>query len=747
MTATTSANKGFFGKRFLSDIVENKKILIVNFVLELLGLPVVSVIALIFAGLEQRSDSLTTVEFERQYMYLYLLLFPFLLIAIGTILISLLLGFVIALFHFNYLYRKSVVDMHYSLPLSNTQRFFADYLSGLGIYLVPVLISVILSFMILGGGSMFVDLSDYWSIIPSVIKAGFIVIVGMILLYTLSVFSIVFCGSTFEAIFGILALNVMIPSTIACVWLAVINTSTYGMVGENIFTSPIFTSTSPLGAVVFFFMYFFNSLGAGSYESSFYNTMYIRWMAITLVAIAVYLLVAFLLYKLRKAESVSKPYVYKSFFYIVCTMAVFCVMSLFISNGVNVIPAIVLCAVGWFIIEVITRRGFKKFWTAPIGFTAAVLGVFIICGVCELTDGFGASRHVPSALSVESVTVEINSDNIFYYGLYNIEFKDNNVIKAVTEFNKEAVDRHFNYDNYKYTPINDIDEDYDRYDGVNVEITYQTLYGSTVMREYDVMSSMLDDLVEAVLLSDEYAEYAANDIAVSAMNNSNNGGYFYNFDQAVKNSKKGGRLEVYDRIMMGETTVSLTTDSLKELRDAYETDLELMTADDLRSSKVYGYIGHAHWVLDSFENTKAFLSAHDIEISPVNEDIFEEFRYQGKNLNVISNPRVYSAPYDFFNSENRYYSYYGSSYYGSNESKLAKMDSITTATVGRLYSYYSSGMDRYTPVNEELVDVLNNATPIIIGEMPIAVINVDGYVFYIRDTAENREMMNRYYKN
>lgn len=743
MTATTSTTKGFFGKRFLSDIVENKKILIVNFVLELLGLPVVSIIALIFAGLEQRRDTLSSVEFERQYMYLYLLLIPFLLIAIGTILISLMLGFVIALFHFNYLYRKSVVDMHYSLPLSNTQRFFADYLSGLGIYLVPVIISVILSFMILGAGSMFVDLSDYWSIIPSVIKAGFIVIVGMILLYTLSVFSIVFCGSTFEAIFGILALNVMIPSTIACVWLAVINTSTYGMVGENIFSSPIFTSTSPLGAVVFFFMYFFNSVDSDA--SSFYNTMYIRWMAITLVVIVLYLLVAFLLYKLRKAESVSKPYVYKSFFYIVCTMAVFCIMSLFISNGVNVIPAIVLCAVGWFIIEVITRRGFKKFWTAPIGFTAAVLGVFIICGICELTDGFGASRRVPSALSVDSVTIEFNG-NVLNCGENDIEFRDKNVIKAVTEFNKEAVDRHFNYDNYKYKPIKDVDDEYDYYDSVYVEITYQTLYGSTVMREYVVMSSMLDKVTEAILLSDEYAKYTADNIAISVINRYN-AGYYYDYDQAIKNSKKGGEIEIYNRIMMSEMTVSLSKDSVKELREAYEKDLLNMTASDLRSSKVYGYLGgSSFWVLESFENTIAFLNAHDIKISPLDENILNEFRSQGVNLDVVSNPRIYSSPYDFFsdNEWSRYY--YGNKYYGSNKSELAEMDSIATAAVGSWYHYYSGEMNRYTPLNDELVEVLNNATPIIIGEKPIVAMSVGGYTFYIRDTAENREIVNRYLK-
>ena len=37
MTATTSAaTKNYFGKRYLTDILENKKVLIINFVLELL---------------------------------------------------------------------------------------------------------------------------------------------------------------------------------------------------------------------------------------------------------------------------------------------------------------------------------------------------------------------------------------------------------------------------------------------------------------------------------------------------------------------------------------------------------------------------------------------------------------------------------------------------------------------------------------------------------------------------------------
>lgn len=48
MTAVTSSKKAnFFGTRYLNNISGNKKQFIINIVLELLGLPVFSVIAII----------------------------------------------------------------------------------------------------------------------------------------------------------------------------------------------------------------------------------------------------------------------------------------------------------------------------------------------------------------------------------------------------------------------------------------------------------------------------------------------------------------------------------------------------------------------------------------------------------------------------------------------------------------------------------------------------------------------------
>lgn len=129
--------------------------------------------------------------------------------------------------------------------------------------------------------------------------------------------------------------------------------------------------------------------------------MYCKWIVITAIVVLLYVGAAYLLYRFRKAEDVSKPYVYKAFFYVIMTMAVFCILSLFISLNGFVVAGILMCAIGWFIMEIITRRGFKKFWTAPIGFVAAVLSVFLICGICDVTHGFGMAKHVPATVNIE----------------------------------------------------------------------------------------------------------------------------------------------------------------------------------------------------------------------------------------------------------------------------------------------------------------------------------------------------------
>ncbi|MBO6116826.1 MAG: hypothetical protein J6P14_06740 [Ruminococcus sp.] len=747
MTATTSANKSFFGRRFITDLASNRRLLIINIVLELLGLPVITGAALALMKISELEEANPTLDYDE----LYLLIIPFIMLGTVTIIVGILLGIVIALFHYDYLYRKSIVDMNYSLPLSTTQRFFADYLSGLCIYMIPAVCASILSLIIYATGSMFIDTSQISEILPNLIMMVVAELVGMVMLYTVSILSIVFCGSTFEAIYSVLAVNVMIPSVIACLWFAVISASSYGMVFENIVTSPLFTATSPIGVAAFILEFMSNSPRdtINGEMMQYYNSMFIRWIIVTVIMTVIYLAAAFLLNHFRKAESVSKPYVYKAFFYMIFGASVFCIMSLFISNGITSIPAVIMCAVGWFIMEVITRRGFKKFWTAPIGFIATVIGVYMICGFCNITNGFGASRRVPSAVSVESVNIGITNDAILPYDIEEVSFRDKDVIKSVIALNKEAVDRHFNFDNYSYDYI-DFDEREDGYDNsTTINISYHTFYGTSTQRRYDVPSYMLADIIKGVLTSDEYASYAQSEIAYNLVNYAHE---YSNADES-ENSNRPLRCTILNKLHQEALTKSFTRKEIDSISKAYEEDLKNMTESDLMEGNVYCYIGD-YWVLDSFENTKEALG---VDIAPIDITAIDNTSTYSSGFSISKYPTIYYDVRETFEQKedlehqpfsvlrNHYYYDYDS----NDNERFAKLDTLVSIFPTSNYYYNGYDYESETPVraNKYLEKLIETAKPIVIGEKPIAMIRSNGYQLYIIDTKENRELIKKYYNS
>ncbi len=760
MTATTSANKSFFGKRFLTDLAENKKILIINFVLEILGLPIITAVILTMIKISELEEKFPDSNYEDTY----LIIIPFLLLGIGTFCISMFLGIVVSLFHFDYLYRKPIVDMHYSLPLNSSQRFIADYFSGLCIYIIPAIISVITSIIIYVSGSSVIENTDLMKAFPVILELAAALIVGMVMLYTISILSIVFCGSTFEAIYSIIAVNVMIPSVIACIWFAVISASSYGMVFENIVSSPLFTSTSPIGAIVFIYIFMFESLPASLNDDKlqYFNSMFIQWIIVAVIMTVVYFAAAFLLNRFRKAESVSKPYVYKAFFYIIFGASVFCIMSLFISNGLSSIPAVIMCAVGWFIMEVITRRGFKKFWTAPLGFIATVIGVYMICGFCDLTNGFGASRRVPPAISVESVTFETEYDSsVLPYDIKDIKFRDKDVIKAVTALNKEAVNRHFSFDDYDYEYFDPAGTSDAYNNSITVRMNYHTYYGTNVARKYEVPTYMLADVASAILTSDEYADYASEQIAYGIINGSGytpspNNAYYTDLDSALK-SNHSFKCPIFNKLHKISLTTAYSSKEVQEIRKAYAEDLKNMTASDLKESNVYCYISD-FWVLDSFENTKEALG---IDLAPIDITTLENNSsdyYSSDGFSISKYPTVYfdvkesfeqaqdrkRRPFSIFTG---YYEYYDH----SDNNRYAKLDTIVHIfPLDRYYGYSSYNnydTDTTLRINSYLEDLIEVAKPIVIDEKPVAVISCEGYQLYIIDTPENRDLIKKYFKN
>lgn len=715
MTAVKSSKKSFFWTRYLNNLRGNSKNLIVNIIFEILGLPVLSVIAIIGFYYDNKENMTAAEEVMQDAVMAGCI--PFGIIACCTLAGSVLMGSVIALAQYSYLYKKTITDMNYSLPLSTTQRFFADYLSGFTIYIGIPLVSVAFSLGILGVGSIFVNMTEMWKEMPFILSLVFIVITAMIQYYTMAVFALSFCGNTFESHFSILAFAIMIPATIGCLWGAITKSSAFGMTASAILTKGIFTSTNPIGAAFFFFRYgeaYFDENGTAF-------PMYMKWLGFTLLMIAVYLGSAYLLQRFRKAEDVSKPYVYRSFFYAIMTMGTFCVLSLFIMAEAFIVAGIVICAVIWFIMEIITRRGFKKFWTAPVAFATAVISVLGICWICDITNGFGASKRVPSAMSVNSVTISLDNLTGAEY-INNIKFRDSDVIKATVELNKEIVDRHFNSEKYSYnkTSIKANDYGYQK-DDHYVEFEYTTLTGSTTMREYRINSGMADKLVKAILLSDEYANYKASRMGNIISSN-------------VHDIKDGNKynINIEDKLLLNsvDKKSTVTARQLDEIRNAYIKDMQDMTEEELLNGDVYCFIDNI-WVLTSFENT---IKALDVDVPEISYDSFKDTSYM---VNINTNPKIYTDVQAYLeNEDGSIYNYY---YQDSNDKYYTSLaDKITKAYPDYNYSDNSKSVG---VGKDNVLEIIQNCTPIIIGEMPLAIVTVDGQEFYLRNTPENAELL------
>ena len=158
MTATPSQSKlRPFWLNARTKLIANRKPLIVYGVLQLLGLPliVLSAVLAISASLHYVPYNFDGIAVDEPYWVRYGGMYA----GLGLIFfcVSLLLGFLFATGSFDYLFRKAKVDMTYALPINTRQRFFSDFLTGAAMYLLPFLAACGLCYAIFETGCILQD--------------------------------------------------------------------------------------------------------------------------------------------------------------------------------------------------------------------------------------------------------------------------------------------------------------------------------------------------------------------------------------------------------------------------------------------------------------------------------------------------------------------------------------------------------------------------------------------------------------
>lgn len=435
------------------------------------------------------------------------------------------LAFVIPLNFFDYLYQKTKIDDVLKLPLTRRELFFSDYLSGLILYFIPMLGQYIISvILLLLRTTKFVNhfmrhsvtIDGFHSVLRLVFFSYLFIIIGLIFLYTLTVLVLSCVGNTFEAITASLYVNLLIPGVIYSVGYLLLNHS-FGISFQTIFEKLI-NFTSPGGLLIYL---------ANHQNSSLYSATGLWTLFLTFLMSLGMLWLSYRNFVRRKAESVGTGFVNRIFYYFIMTSLTFLLAAFFYHLNINFITSLSLLAFIFLTFEVITNRGFQKFYRSIVRFAiiSAIAGCSIL--VINKTEVFGIVFRTTDIANMKSITIRYHGVLDTYTNDYSVTLKDPENIKTVLAFHQRVLD---DYKESKQTKVDTNmlmvpvpttleskypttettealpNEYYNIYlPTYNIEITFHVKNGIDYTRTYNVNFNQ-KMLLASIDISDEYID-------------------------------------------------------------------------------------------------------------------------------------------------------------------------------------------------------------------------------------------------
>ena len=713
MTAATSTlKKSFFKTHFKNTILENKKFLFIVSVLHLIGYPVIAFTIRYYSEHPDNTDE------------------SYAIASCIALAIAILSGAIIAISIFNYLYKKSTVDMNLSLPLTTRQRFLSEYLAGLTIYIVPAIIGGLIGTVILLTGK-----HELMEFLKYTIYIGSVVIIGMILYYSLTVLILSCCGSLFETILSTLLINAMIPASIYLLSYTIISNDSFGLSSNSLFLNQIFIS-SPIGNAAFIIYFFDNVNMYGNVNTN----LYVHWLIPTLIFTVLIVLLSYFLYKKRKAEQVSKPYVYKFIYYAILFFVTFCIISIFkVSTGssdytaqtdstpidASFFPAVMCSGIVFFIMEIISNRGFKKFWLSILKFAGTITCIYAVLLLCHATNGFGVNKYVPLESAVDNVIIDFDNTST-----YNLPIRNKHTIHDVVSLHEKVIKEKYEDKNtsHKEIPESELDQRIKNgalatYNRNNISITYYLKNGSILTREYNVSDEQMEQLYASMMTGRDYAEYCYHKLS-------------YSFAFRVENDKNARNIEIYNKINQKISTTKLTVDEFSKLIKAYKNDIENMSAGSFYTDKIIGTIDLKYPIRESFINTLNFLE----EYCNISIDDFEVTSLGDNNAVAIFKDvvQIVTGNYDE-------YCYYNSYAQSSKPSYtiLSKYISLCNNSPTSVAEYSRDSIVNEIVNKKEFIDLLNNASVYYDNDEIGGIIVVNNQILYL--SPEYKERVEKLY--
>ena len=722
-------------------ISQNRKFVIILSILSLLGIPM-----MMFTGLLE--GYLETLDDVRNTYTNYFNCGPY--VAIGGFCagIAVFLGMFCGVRAYEEEWNKTRVDMLYALPLNGTQRFFSNYAGGFVMYIVPYIVSILLGWiMLLIMIPMILSLDN--SLAEDVNQIYLYYFLGslglgvlMWMYYTISAITAGCCGTMFENIYTNLLLNLLIPGTFALV-LGAVTEHVSGLDFE--YSWDAIGYMSPIGGAIYI-AYLISEKGldadwgysysdsyhgyGGLPETSGFIPTYLRWIFTIIILTAGLTVLAWKIYQHRKAEQVGTPFVYKWIYYIILTAVTVCILCVAAFEDDFFIAAIIFSAIVYFIMEVVRKRGFKKFWLSAVTYVVTVVVAIGGYALAVMTDCFGRVNYIPPVGTIASVEITFDNQVSSSSSQYTLNYRDREMISKLRDLHKDYLDNHeslkeqltelseeyhysliydYNYNNaminssYSYDDY--LDKAYSHVDGSRYfsggyfTLTYHTIAGTSIHRSYDLYPDEYLNLMEICSGTEAYAEANGRLLKNRLMNEVrtyNNTTHEYEIPANTSfeiNSSPVSRVSTTQKIFVNNTETSI-----QQLADSYQQDLQNLSFEHWGKDRIFGYIQNMP-IYESCSNTLNLLKEWGFKEFSLNEIL--SFEMQGSSADSsLLEVQIY-APENYCTGSLHYPSW------------LAHPDA--TALFKKQTAYedvftilYQSEMQKYYP---EFTEILQYARP------------------------------------
>ncbi len=525
MTARSSTgNFSKFGTYFLYKLRNLRPLIILNSIFALLSYPFVGGILVPFAANQMEIERYTSQYYSDNVLHMsdiwstpeYQVLRDKEGVLEGLLIMAIIIGIImlVALFimsntiiikNFRWLYSKTVVDMDYSLPVSDDTRFFGDLLSGFAGSLVPHLIAILTGSVLWRVAiSTFADgitspeeAEEYKQILGSLIPEQ-IMYTGlfscvMFMAFTLFVMSV--CGRRAETgIYSYVLTGAVTVIHFIC--MLIVMTNVYGLDYYGLEMRELFavSSTSPLGLIFVTIYYLFGASGEISeFAAPLFRPAY--GIVAVLITVALFVLAYFLIRK-RRAERVGSPFVFGVVKAVIPAVVTFAVVAPFMwvvfgamrdaeeysyepeMTGL-VVAMFIVTFVLYIIMELISGKGFRKFHITLLKYIVTMAVSVGICFGLYASNGFGIASYVPDAEDVQEVSIGIGGWNNDEY--LNASVEDLESIKLITDMHKEIPKR---------------DQGLERYESNYFRVDYSLKDGTDVSRYYLITEEQYIDFMK-----------------------------------------------------------------------------------------------------------------------------------------------------------------------------------------------------------------------------------------------------------